>query len=479
MSLSSSRRPVILWYRQDLRVADHPALTAAVESGAPVLPLFVLDDATPGGWRPGGASRWWLAGSLAALDGELRARGSRLILRRGRAVDALGALVAETGAGGIVFTRRYEPAHAAEERALAEAWEARGLACRRFGGGLLFEPEAVRTKAGDPFRVFTPFYRACLAAAAPRAPLAAPARIPAPVAWPDSERLEDWRLRPTAPDWAQGLRARWRPGGAGAKARLEAFLDERLAGYAHDRDRPDRDGTSSLSAHLHFGEISPRQVWHGVRHLADAGRGEDGGGEAFLRELVWREFSTHLLAHWPDIAEQPFDPKFAAFAWREDAAALEAWQRGETGYPMVDAGMRQLWRTGWMHNRVRMVVASFLTKHLLIPWQAGARWFWDTLVDADLANNSASWQWVAGCGADAAPYFRVFNPVLQGRKFDPQGAYVRHWVPELRALPDQAVHAPWQAGASVPGYPAPIVDHAAARRRALAAFDQIRQDGLL
>jgi deoxyribodipyrimidine photo-lyase len=470
-----SRPSIVVWFRQDLRVADHPALAAAAKSGAAVIPVFVLDDETPGRWRPGGASRWWLAGSLAALDANLRARGSRLILRRGRAAEELRRLADETTAKGVTFTRRYEPVHAAEEQAVARACERCGLACRRLGGGLLFEPEAIRAKTEGPFRVFTPFYKACLAADGPRRPLPAPDRIPAPPAWPVSDRLEDWGLRPTAPDWAEGLRDRWQPGSAAADARLEAFLDARLSAYAEDRDRPDRDGSSELSPHLHFGEIGPRQLWHRTRHLAAVKGGEDRGSLAFLRELIWREFSHHLLHHWPHIADAPFDPRFASFPWRDDPAALGAWQTGRTGYPIVDAGMRQLWRTGWMHNRVRMIVASFLTKHLLVPWQEGARWFWDTLVDADLANNSAGWQWVAGCGVDAAPYFRVFNPVLQGRKFDPQGAYVRTWVPELRALSDEAIHAPWERRATVDGYPGPLVDHTAARRRALAAYATIKQ----
>jgi deoxyribodipyrimidine photo-lyase len=475
MAKSMSRPPILVWYRQDLRVSDHPALAAGAEAGASVIPLFVLDDETPSRWRPGGASRWWLAGSLAALDAELRARASRLILRRGKASEVLGRLAEETGAAGVCFTRRYEPFHAQEEQTIAAEFEGQGLACRRFGGGLLFEPEAVRTKAGDPFRVFTPFYKACLAKDGIRDPLPAPGRIAAPESWPESEALEDWGLRPAAPDWAEGLRQAWRPGAAEAKARLEAFLEERVAAYAEDRDRPDRDGTSALSPHLHFGEISPRQVWQRTRHLAGSGDGADQGPIAFLRELVWREFSYHLLHHWPQIAAAPFNPDFAAFPWQGDQRALTAWQKGRTGYPIVDAGMRQLWCTGWMHNRVRMIVASFLTKHLLVPWQDGARWFWDTLVDADLANNSASWQWVAGCGADAAPYFRIFNPVLQGRKFDPAGGYVRRWVPELAGLPDAVIHAPWESRQRAAGYPEPIVDHKFARELALAAYAETRQ----
>ncbi len=476
MSNPTSRPPVILWFRQDLRLGDNGALAAAVESGVPVMPLFVLDDETPGRWRLGGASRWWLEGSLAALDAELRACGSRLILRRGQAVDAIFRLAEETNASGVFFSRRYEPTHAKEEQALAAASKDQGIDCRRFSGCLLSEPEALRTKAGDPFRVFTPFYKAFLAQVAIRQPLAPPDRIAAPQAWPASERLEDWGLRPTSPDWAEGLRKAWRPGAAGAQARLKTFLEERVAAYDENRDRPDLDGTSALSPHLHFGEISPRQIWQSTHHAAAGANGADRGSVAYLRELVWREFSYHLLHHWPEIPDIPFNKDFAAFPWRNDDASLEAWRRGRTGYPIVDAGMRQLWHTGWMHNRVRMIVASFLTKHLLLPWQDGARWFWDTLVDADLANNSASWQWVAGSGADAAPYFRIFNPILQGRKFDPSGAYVRRWVPELAKLPDGTLHAPWEGRSKVAGYAEPIVDHKRAREQALAAYAELRQN---
>jgi len=463
---------IVVWFRQDLRLADHPALSAAVAAGAPVLPVFVLDES--GDWAPGGASRWWLHGSLAALDADLRARGSRLLLRRGPALDVLPRLLAEAGAGGLYFSRHYEPQQAASESRLAAMLAADGKDCRRFAGSLLFEPEAIRTRAGEPFRVFTPFYKACLAANEIRAPLPAPDSVPAPASWPVGERLEDWGLRPSAPDWAAGLRACWQPGSSGARARLDGFLADVAADYAVARDRPDRAGTSKLSPHLHFGELSPRQVWQRSTFDSDAGRGGE-GTQAFLRQVIWREFCYHLLHHWPEIDAKPFNPGFAGFPWRDDPAALAAWQGGRTGYPIVDAGMRQLWQTGWMHNRVRMVVASFLTKHLLLPWQAGADWFWDTLVDADLANNAAGWQWVAGCGADAAPYFRIFNPVLQGRKFDPDGSYVRRWVPELAEVPTRIVHAPWEAGAEVPGYPAPIVEHRHARQRALDAYAVLKR----
>ena len=310
-----------------------------------------------------------------------------------------------------------------------------GATFRRFAGGLLFEPEVPRTKSGDPFRVFTPFYKACLTLDAPKPPLPRPeSSLSAPADWPGSEGLEDWGLLPTEPDWAGGMREAWEPGEAGAKARLLWFLDEAMGGYSDQRNRPDRPGTSGLSPHLHFGEVSPHQCWQAVENrLAEDDRGAR-GGRSFLRELVWREFSYHLLSHWPHLPERAFRPEFMAFPWDEDEAALKAWQQGRTGYPIVDAGMRELWQTGWMHNRVRMITASFLIKDLMIPWQVGENWFWDTLVDADLANNAASWQWVAGSGADAAPYFRVFNPTLQGKKFDPNGDYVRRYVPELSLI---------------------------------------------
>jgi deoxyribodipyrimidine photo-lyase len=345
------------------------------------------------------------------------------------------------------------------------------------------EPWRIKTRQGEPYKVFTPFWKALRAAMPPDRPLAAPEHVRGVMSGPESDRLDDWGLLPTMPDWAGGLREAWTPGEAGARARLEAFLEEGLDRYADGRDRPDRSGTSRLSPHLHFGEVSPRQAWHGALGAQASRDLPERQVGAFLRELGWREFCLHLLHHWPRLPVQAWRSDFAAFAWAEDRAGLSAWQAGRTGYPIVDAGMRELWRTGWMHNRVRMVAASFLVKHLLIPWQDGEAWFWDTLVDADLASNAANWQWVAGSGADAAPYFRIFNPVLQGRRFDPDGAYVRQWVPELGRLPANHVHAPWEAPAAVLegagvrlgiDYPHPLVDHKAARKRALAAFDAIR-----
>ena len=430
----------------------------------------------------GGASRWWLNGSLAALHVDLASRGGGLCLRQGSAPEALATLLAETDASAIHVSRCYEPWEPELEKAVARACEAAGAAFRVFGGRLLFEPEAIVTGDGKPYRVFTPFWKACVAAGAPRLPLPHPKRLR--FAEANSDGLEGLKLLPSRPDWAEGLRDTWRPGEAHALARLGTFIEDRLANYAEDRSRLDIGATSLLSPHLHFGEISPNQVWHAVTHAMSANARADRGAESYLRELGWREFSYHLLHHFPKMPAEPLRPEFADFPWRDDPAALAAWQRGETGYPTVDAAMRELWHTGFMPNRARMIVASFLVKHLLIPWQRGADWFLDTLVDADLANNSASWQWVAGCGTDAAPYFRIFNPVLQGTKFDPNGDHVRRWVPELAGLPAPNIHAPWEAPelllaqASVKlgeTYPLPIVDHASARARALAAFATIRR----
>ncbi|MCC7428626.1 MAG: deoxyribodipyrimidine photo-lyase [Alphaproteobacteria bacterium] len=483
MTAPTSPRPVILWFRQDLRLADHRALAAAIASGAPVLPVYVLDDATPGRWAMGGASRWWLHESLAAIGRALAGRGAPLILRRGDARVEVPRLVAESGATALFASRLYEPFHAARDAEIGRKLATGNVAFRLFPGALLHEPEAIRTQSGGSYGVYMPFARACMAAPAPPAPLPAPARIPALPAdrLPHSDVLAEWRLQPSAPDWSGGLRVSWQPGEAGAAARLAEFLDGALAAYDRARDLPGSAGTSRLSPHLHFGEISPGAVWHAAQ-AAIARSGAERAGEVFLKELLWREFSAHLLVHRPEMPEAPLRVEFARFPWADDKAALRAWQRGRTGYPIVDAGMRELWTTGWMHNRVRMIVASFLVKHLLIPWQAGEAWFWDTLVDADLASNAASWQWVAGSGADAAPYFRIFNPILQGEKFDPDGAYVRRFVPALARLPAGLVHKPWTAPPLVLAeaglrlgrdYPAPIVEHGGARARALAAFARI------
>jgi deoxyribodipyrimidine photo-lyase len=465
----TDKPPIIVWLRQDLRLADQPALAAAVETGHPVLPLYVLDD---GGhaMAPGGASRWWLHHSLAALARDLKRRGGALLLRRAdHPAQAVEDLAREVGAAGVHWGRRYAAAEIEADKALKARLSASGIAAKSFNTSLLFEPWTIENQSGKPYQVFTQYWRACRSRAEPAAPLPAPARIPAPAPLPPGDALEDWHLLPRKPDWATGFAPMWSPGEAGAAARLDRFLDEALQGYKTERNRPDRDGTSGLSPHLRFGEISPRQIWHATQHhLASTRHPPDADAETFLAELGWREFSYSLLHYNPAIASEPLRPQFRDFPWAPDEAALGAWQQGRTGYPIVDAGMRQLWATGWMHNRVRMIAASFLIKHLLQPWQTGERWFWDTLVDADPASNAASWQWVAGCGADAAPYFRIFNPVLQGRKFDPDGDYVRRWVPELARCDGAAVHEP--NAASRRDYPAPIIDLALGRERALAAF---------
>ena len=461
--------PALLWFRTDLRLADNPALAAL--DGRQVLPVYLLDEDSPGRWAPGGASRWWLHHSLEKLAADLAARGAPLLLLRGRAELTIPALAAEIGAAEVLAARRYEPWAREADRRVHEALVADGRKLRLCSGALLHEPHRIATGAGKPYGVFTPFSKAVQAQVEIAAPLPAPARLHGLAHPPIGESLADWRLlpRPPVPDWAAGFRASWQPGEAGGAARLARFVNAALAGYARQRDIPEGETTSALSPHLAFGEVSPRQAWHAV--------GE--AGAKFRSELLWREFSYHQLWHRPELPETALRPAYQKFPWQPDARLLRAWQQGRTGYPLVDAGMRQLWRTGWMHNRVRMVTASFLVKHLLQPWQDGASWFWDTLVDADLANNSASWQWVAGCGADAAPYFRVFNPVLQGEKFDPAGSYVRRFVPELARLPDKWVHRPWEAppeelaraGVRLgEGYPRPVVDHALGRQRALDAF---------
>ncbi|QXD14500.1 DNA photolyase family protein [Rhodocaloribacter litoris] len=472
----------IVWFHDDLRLCDHPALTQAAADG-PVLPVFIWSPEEHGAWPPGAARRWWLHHSLRRLDEALRGKGLRLILRRGPAAETLRALLDETGATAVYWTARYEPALRRRDERLAKSLKREGITVARFGGRLLHDPDAVRTNAGDPYRVFTPFWKKMKATVEVSAPLPVPDLTPdhTPATWPETLPVDALGLLPEI-DWAGGLREAWTPGEDGARARLEAFLDDTLAAYPEGRDRPDRPGTSRLSPHLAHGEISPRQVWHAVRNRI-AETGEQDAGEAFLRELGWREFGYHLLHHFPHTTDRPLQEKFDAFPWRDDDDALHRWQRGRTGFPIVDAGMRQLWHTGWMHNRVRMIVASFLTKDLLIPWQEGARWFWDTLVDADLANNTLGWQWSAGSGADAQPFFRIFNPVAQGRRHDPDGAYVRRWVPELKDVQDRALHAPWEAGAAVLAkagvrlgetYPAPMVNHAEARQRALDAYERVK-----
>ncbi len=482
----SSRAPVIVWLRQDLRLADNPALTAAANTGRPLLPVYILDQELPGAWTLGGASLWWLHHSLKRLEIALRALGLPLILRRGAADQVMLDLATACGAAMVMWNRCYEPWAVDRDTRLKSQLLEAGIAVASHNGALLFEPWTIRTKSGGPYRVFSPFWRACQQASPPGAPLTAPPHCHTLGELPASDNLDTWALLPSAPDWAGGLREAWTPGEAAARARLAVFIDRILDDYARDRERPDIDGSSRLSPHLRFGEISPRQIWHAVHaRLAQAGEAAmaEKAAAKFLSEIGWREFSCHLLFQFPHLPYQPLQPAFADFPWESDPVAYQRWCRGLTGYPIVDAGMRQLWRTGWMHNRARMIAASFLVKDLLIPWQDGARWFWDTLVDADLANNSAGWQWVAGCGADAAPYFRIFNPVTQGERFDPGGHYVRAFVPELAKMPDKWLHRPWEAPPDVLAaanvqlgetYPEPMVDHAHARKLALEGYQQIK-----
>jgi deoxyribodipyrimidine photo-lyase len=460
--VSAAPAPVIVWFRQDLRLRDNPALHAAHRLGAPVVPVYVWSPGEEGDWPPGAASRWWLHRSLASLDTSLRERGSRLLLRTGNTAEVLGALARETGAGTVLWNRRYEPAAIAAAGLAKAALRAAGLEARSFNAALLVEPWDLLNQSGGPYQVYTPFRRRLLRDVHPDAPLPAPRRLQCPTAWPTSVPLEALGLQPRHP-WAEGLERAWQPGEPAARSTLRTFVHERLAAYDTARDVPGVAGTSRLSPHLHFGEIGPRQVWHAI--------GPAGRASQFLAEVVWREFAYHLLYHFPHTPTEPLRGEFRAFPWRDAPDLLHAWQRGRTGIALVDAGMRELWATGWMHNRVRMIAGSFLVKNLLQPWQQGARWFWDTLVDADLASNTLGWQWVAGCGADAAPFFRTFNPVTQGKRFDAQGAYVRQWIPSLRELPDRLVHEPGQSA----GHPPAIVDLGATREAALEAYQAMRR----
>lgn len=477
-----SQQPVILWFRHDLRLADHSPLDTAVCLRVPIIPVFIFDDRSEGDWPLGAATKWWLHQALQQLGNTLTELGSRLILRHGPTESVLAQLAEATGATDVFCHRRYEPAARAIETAVEKCLAQEGVRFQALAGTLLFEPADVRNKQGKPFQVFTPFWKHCQTLPKPAVPLRPPGQMMKPARWPESLTLTDLQLLPVIP-WDSGFYDTWTPGEAGAQQRL-AGLKKTISDYKIERNRPDREGTSRLSPHLHFGEISPRQVWHAIHGWIDNSQVEAANALTFLSEIGWREFSHHVLFHFPLTPKTALREDFRKFPWRYDAKQQRAWQRGLTGYPIVDAGMRQLWHTGWMHNRVRMVVGSFLTKHLQLSWLDGAKWFWDTLVDADLAQNTLNWQWVGGCGADAAPYFRVFNPTLQGNKFDPDGAYVRKWVPELTDCPTKWIHEPWNAppeelkrhGITLgETYPAPIVDHFEARERALEALASIRK----
>lgn len=471
----------LLWLRDDLRLDDNPALAEAVLLGRPLTVVYVFDDASPGLRPLGGAAKWWLHHSLARLAADLEAAGSRLLLRRGAAAGVIQDLVRTANATALLFNRRY----GAPERGIdagLQAWAAaQGIRAATFQAGLLFEPGTVRTGAGGPYKVFTPFWRACRNRAEPRLPLAAPPRLPAPAPGaagelPPGASLPDWDLLPRASGGGAGFARSWTPGEAGARRRLEDFLDGPAELYGTGRNVPGIEGTSRLSPHLRFGEISPFRIWHALRQRFPRQEPSDVG--IFRAELGWREFCWQLLYENPALATRNYRPEFDRFGWQAPSASeLAAWQQGRTGYPLVDAGMRQLEQTGWMHNRVRMAAASFLVKNLLTDWRVGEAWFWETLVDADAASNAANWQWVAGTGADASPYFRIFNPVTQSKKFDAAGRYLRKYVPELAGLAGKAVHEPWKTAGAAPGYPAPVVGLAESRARALEAYRRLK-DGL-
>jgi deoxyribodipyrimidine photo-lyase len=466
--------PVIVLFRRDLRLRDHPTLAAAAASGRPVIPLFVLDETEPYSFR--GAARWWLHGSLSRFGQNLAHIGSPLVLRRNNTFAALSSLCRESGADLVVWTRRDIPAEVACDQRVTAALRRLGVETRDFGGGLLSDPSRMLAPStGKPYQKFTPFFGRLRTIGPEAPPTPMVRRLKAPEIAPTSDRLEDWELTPTRPNWASDFGDLWRPGEKQAWRSARSFAEHNVRHYAERRNFPaDPSGTSRLSPHLAFGEISPTELWH-LFSQAD-------GSDKLLSELAWREFCHHLFHAFPDLGQRPLQPKFADFPWRDDEEAFRRWTKGRTGYPIVDAGMRELWRTGWMHNRVRMITASFLTKDLLIDWRRGEAWFADTLLDYDPASNIANWQWVAGCGADAAPFFRIFNPITQGEKFDAEGEYVRRFVPELAALPAEHIHNPAAAPSIAletarvrlgDTYPAPVVDHADSRRRALHAFEHL------
>jgi deoxyribodipyrimidine photo-lyase len=480
---ASTPTPSLVWLRDDLRLDDNPALIAAAADG-PVVALYVLDDTGKSGRPLGGAARWWLHHSLTRLQASFAAHGVSLILRAGDPLVLVPEVARAVGAKSVHWNRRYYAWSKPLDAAIKITLTGEGIHIESHKGNVLTEPWEIKNGSGTPFKVFTPFFRAATptcdawAAFATDPPAMVGARVDC-----DSDDLADWKLLPTKPDWSGGLADMWAPGEAGAAANLQSFLDGPIKGYKENRNIPSVIGTSRLSPHIRFGEISIRRVWNAARAKMAAVPELAADGQTFLSELGWREFSTQLVYHYDDFPDQSWKAEFRAFPWVSDAPALARWQKGQTGYPVVDAGMRELYATGWMHNRVRMIVASLLVKHMLIDWREGEAWFWDTLVDADIANNAAGWQWVAGSGADASPYFRIFNPMTQGENFDPKGAYVRKWVPEIGRLPDSLIHRPFEAPPEIlrglgitlgQTYPRPIIDHATGRARALDALASLK-----
>ena len=481
----------IVWFRDDLRLLDNPAFSLACELAEYVLPVFIFDENVMGAWKLGGASRWWLDKSLRSLQHQLKQYGSDLLILEGDSLEALGSVIQHAQYSTVYWNRRYTPNLIETDKLIKKRLVENGTKVKSFAGNLLVEPWKILNRSESPYKVFTPFWKRLKEelVACPPVVYHKPQSIPAlPAKLPNSLNIDELKLHNTSINWAKNFSDYWSPGSAGATTALQAFLMESISDYPEQRDFPFNDSTSRLSAHLHFGELSAKQVWLQVWQQIELGN-QNGSQKyanamwAYLRQLVWREFCHYLLFHFQDIDQKPFNKSFQNFGWLTNKRLLEKWQQGCTGYPLVDAGMRQLWQTGWMHNRVRMVCASFLTKHLLIHWREGADWFWDTLVDADLANNSCGWQWVAGSGADAAPYFRVFNPLLQSSKFDTDGGYIRQWVPELKELGARYIHTPWQADTQTLknagielglNYPHIIVEHSIARQRALDAYASLR-----
>lgn len=473
-------------FRNDLRLNDNQALSAARKTGQPLILLYIFDDSaeSENSRRPGSASRWWLHYSLQSLISDLKKIHGKLVLRRGDTLKILQQIIVQSNTNKLFFSRGYEPYQRQIEDKIYARWH-NTIDIKRYSGFMLHEPELIRTGNDEFYQVFTPFWKNYLQQPAPkRITTAAEKNLDCAAIKLKQDKLEDWSLLPKNPDWASGFHKYWKPGETGALQNLTRFIATGLDDYVTGRDYPGKTGTSLLSPHLHFGEIAPARIWREITRHTDKQANGQSVALPFLRELAWRDFSIYLLFNRPDLTASPFRKEYRAFPWQKNDSALVAWHKGRTGYPIVDAGMRQLWQTGWMHNRVRMITASFLVKHLLIDWGAGETWFWDTLVDADLANNVSNWQWVAGCGADAAPYFRIFNPILQGKKFDPDGNYVRHWLPELETVPDNCIHEPWRfrqhthAGERprpLSEYPAPIIEHHAARKRALSIYQAYKK----